>query len=99
VRGALIQGVAQQRAGPHHLALVERVETLVNERLGNALLLGLRAAGAVDVSAGAVVRPVEKQHARPEIDGLFVLTREVVIEAGHEQMLDPRLVIGAWLRP
>jgi hypothetical protein len=22
-----------------------------------------------------------------------------VIEAGHEQVLDPRLIVGAWLRP
>jgi hypothetical protein len=29
---------------------------------------------------------------------LFEFTRKVVIKAGHEQVLDPRLIIGARLR-
>ena len=75
-----------------HLALVERVEPLVHQRLGNTLALGLRAARALDVGARPVVRPIEEQHPRPEIDGLFELTGEIVIKAGHEQVLDPRVI-------
>ena len=64
----------------------------MHERFGNALAFGLRAAGAIDIGTRPIVGPIEKQHARPEVDGLFELTGEVVIEAGHEQMLDPRFV-------
>ena len=70
----------------------------MHERFRNALLLGLRAAGAIDVGARAIVIAIEKQHARPEVDGRFELVREIVIETGHEEMLDPRVVIGAWKR-
>ena len=98
MRRALIERVAQQRAGAHHFALVERFEAFVHERFGDALLLGLRAARAIDVGARPIVVAIEEQHARPEVDGRFELAGEIVIEAGDEQMLDPRVVFGAWQR-
>ena len=96
VRRALVERIAQQLARAHDLALVEGIETLMNERFGNALAFGLRAARAIDVGARPIVGPIEKQHARPEVDGLFEFAGEVVIETGHEQMLDPRFVSGSW---
>jgi hypothetical protein len=51
----------------------------MNERLGNALLLGLRAARPLDVGPRAIVIAIEKKNAGPEIDGLFEITREVVM--------------------
>jgi hypothetical protein len=64
----------------------------VHERFRNALTFGLRAARAIDVSTRPIVGAIEKQHPGPEVDGLFEFAGEVVIEAGHEQMLDPRFV-------
>ena len=61
-------------------------------------LFRLRAARAFDVGARAIVPAIEKQHAGPEVDGLFEFTRKVVIKAGHEQVLDPRLILGAVMR-
>ena len=60
-----------------------------------ALPLGLRAARPLDVGARAIVMPIEKQHARPEVDGLFVVAGEVLVEAGEQELLDPRVAIGA----
>ena len=70
----------------------------MHQRFGNALLLGLRAARAIDVGARAIVSAIEEQHARPEIDGRFELAREIVIEPRDEEMLDPRFVFGARVR-
>ena len=67
----------------------------MDEGLGDALLLGLRAARAIDVSAGPIVAAIEEQHAGPEIDGLFELAREIVIETRDEEILDSRLIFGA----
>ena len=67
----------------------------MDQRFGNALLLRLRAARAIDVGARAIVIAIEKQHAGPEIDGRFELAREIVIEPRHEEMLDAPFVFGA----
>ena len=67
----------------------------MDERFGHALLLGLRAARAIDVGAGAIVIAIEEQHARPEIDGRFELAGEIVIEPRDEEMLDARVLFGA----
>ena len=98
MRRALIERVAQQRACAIDFSLTKGFETLMDQRLGNALLLRLSAARALDVGARPIVAAIEKQHASPEVDGLFEFTRKVVIKAGHEQVLDPRLIIGAVVR-
>ena len=95
MRRPLIERVTQQRAGANDLTAIERFETFMNERFGNSLLLRLRAAGAIDVGPRAIMMSVEKQYARPEIDRGFELSGKIVIEAGHQQMLDPRVVVGA----
>ena len=48
-----------------------------------ALPLGNRASRAIDVGARAIVVALEKDYTRPDIDGLFVISGEVVIESGE----------------
>ena len=91
MRRALIERIAQQRAGARHFAAVESLEAFVDQGFGDALLLGLRAARAIDVGARPIVVAIEEQHARPEVDGRFELAREIVIEARDEEILDARL--------
>jgi hypothetical protein len=41
------------------------------------------------------VVPIQEQDTRPEIDRLFVLIGEVLIEASKQQLLDSRVPLGA----
>ena len=41
------------------------------------------------------MRPVEKQHARPHVDRVFVSPVEIVVETREKQMLDLHGRIGA----
>jgi len=95
MRGTLLQRVTQQCTRAHHLAFVKRFETLVNQRLGNPLLLSLGAPRSIDIGARAIVGAIEEQDACPQTDGGFELAREIVIEPGNEKILDSRVVIGA----
>lgn len=94
MRGALVEGIAQERPSADDLATIERFEALVHERLRDSLLLGLSASGPIDIGARSIVGAIEKEHARPQVDGGIELTREIVIEPGDEQMLDAALVFG-----
>jgi len=58
------------------------------------LTFRLRAPGALDVGARTVVPTVEEQHPRPEINRLIETSREVVIEAVEQQLLDARIARG-----
>ena len=60
-----------------------------------ALAFGHRAAGAFDIRPGARMTAIEKQRARPDIDGLLILRREVVVEAGEQQLFDLRVAINS----
>ena len=73
------------------VAVVERLQSLVHERFGFALPLGLRAAGAVDVGPGAIVGAIEEQHARPDVDRLVEPAGEILVEPRHQQLLDAAL--------
>ena len=57
------------------------------------LLLGKGAASALDVRASPSMAALEKRHPGPDIDGLFVLAFEVVLEPGKEEPLDQRIAI------
>ena len=59
-----------------------------------ALAFGDRRAGALDVGPGPRVAAVEKEHPRPDVDRELVLTVEIVVESGEEQLLDSR--VGAF---
>ena len=65
---------------------------LVAPRLGFALALGERAAGALDVRARPGMAAIEEEHAAPHLDRVLELAREVPIEPGEQQLLDARVV-------
>jgi hypothetical protein len=67
---------------------------LMHERFGFTLSLGLRTTCPFDVGARPVVVPIEKQHARPDVDGLVVLRREVMIETGEQQAFNARVAFS-----
>ena len=39
--------------------------------------------------------PIEEEDTSPEVDCVFVALREVLVEAGEEQLLDPRVTFRA----
>ncbi len=84
-----------EAARERHIALVKRLDALMKNSFGFALPLGLGAPRPLDVGAGAAVVPIEEQDARPEIDGLFVLIGEILIEARKQQLLDSCVPLGA----
>jgi hypothetical protein len=55
------------------------------------LALGDRRPRTLDVGAGAGVRAIEEEDARPDADRELVLSVEVVIETGEEELLDSRV--------
>ena len=69
-------------------------DSLVQALLGFPLTLGKRAPGALDVRARAAVATLEERDARPHIDRLLVVTTEVVVETGQEQLFDTCNAIG-----
>ncbi len=74
-------------AGKH---LGRRVEDLV----GAALPLGQRRPRAADVGARPGMRAIEKQHARPDMNGVVVIAGEVALETFDEQRLDAAVAVG-----
>ena len=78
---------SSRRASPR-VAAVERGHAALQQFLGLPLPLGERAARPIDVRARAGVAAVEKQRARPDVDGEFVVGGEVMVEAGEQQLLD-----------
>ena len=73
---------------------MKRRDAGLEQLLRLTLALGERAARAIDVGASPRVAAIEEQRARPDVDGLFVLRGEVVIEAGEQQLLDLRIAIA-----
>jgi hypothetical protein len=64
-----------------------------------ALALGERPARALDVGPRAGVSPVEKQHARPDVNRLLVPPREILVEPVEEQLLDAGVALGVGPAP
>ena len=87
----------RRSAGPRagRLTAIERRDAAMQQLFRLALPLGLRAARPLDVGARAIVAAVEKQHARPDVDGRLVVAGEVMIEPLQQQLLDARLALGA----
>ena len=48
----------------------------------------------VDVGTGTIVIALQEDHARPDIDRLFVFRCEVMIETGDEKGFDARRALG-----
>ena len=93
-RRAAIERVGDESAGAGDIAGLERLDALMQHRLRLPLQLGLRTARAIDIGPRAIVMPIEEQDARPEIDRLFVLAEEILVEPGKKQLLDARIAIG-----
>src|SRR5688572_5559919 len=53
------------------------------------LTLGDGAAGPVDVGTRSRVRPIQKQHARPDVNGVFEMAVEIQVKALNEQLVGP----------
>lgn len=92
--GALIDGARQQVARTFDLSGFVRLEAAMQELLRLALTLRDGLARAIDVRAGTIVIAVEKDDARPDVDRLFVFSREVVIQTGNEKCFDARRALG-----
>ena len=73
VGAAALHGGVQHLPGRFDLSPLERRDAVVKQLLRLALLLGHRAAGAIDVGACPRVIAIEKQRARPDVDGLRVI--------------------------
>jgi hypothetical protein len=98
LRRAAVERVGNEAASAGDIAGLKRRNPLMKDGLRLPLQLGLRAARAVDIRTRAIVVPIEEQHARPEVDGLFVLTEEVLVEPGKEQLLDAGITLGCGQR-
>ena len=66
----------------------------MQDLLGLALALGKSIAGALDIRTCPCLAPIQEQHARPDVDRLFVVAGEVVIEALEEKLLDASVAVG-----
>ena len=94
VRGAALDGRGQQPPRAFDFAVIEGLQTLVHERFGLALTLGLRSPHPIDVGAGPVVGPVEKEDASPDVDRVIHPPGKVIVEPRDEQLFDARLAFG-----
>jgi hypothetical protein len=88
----LVERVPQQRPGVLHVPAMERIESLVDQGFGLALLFGLGATRALDVGPGTVVMAVQEQDTGPHVDGGLEVAGEVVIETGDQQLFDARVL-------
>ena len=92
-RRALVDRRFQQAPGFVAVASSERRQPLLQQLLGFSLPLGERAPRALDVRASPRVAAIEKQRARPDVDGVLVLGGEVVIQTDEQELLDLRVPI------
>ena len=90
----MIESGSQQLTRTRDVAVAKGVEALVEKRFRFALALSLGTPRTFDIRTRAIVMPIEEQHARPEIDGVVVVAREILIETREEQLLNPRVAIG-----
>src|SRR5262245_17142936 len=95
---ALLQRAREELARLVDFARVVRDDAVVKTFVGLALSLSKRATSPLDVGARAIVMTVEKNNARPDADRALVLSAEIVIEPGEEQLLDTRLSVRLVMR-
>jgi glutamate formiminotransferase len=72
---------------------MERRDAGLQQLFRLTLALGNGAARPLDVRARARMTAIEEERARPHVDRLVVLRREVVIEADEQEMFDFRVAI------
>jgi len=92
--GAALDGGGQQAPGGVRFAALEGLLARVDELLGFALAFRDGAARALDVGTRPRVAAIEKEDARPDVDGQLVFAGEVVIQPAEQQLLDPRVAIA-----
>lgn len=90
VRRPTIERVVQETTRLLTFAPLERGHAVLKQLLGLALTLRQRAARPIDICARSLMRAVEEQDPRPDVDGLLILPGEIVIEAGEEKPFDRR---------
>src|SRR5438046_2031022 len=90
----LIDGARQQVPCALDVACLVRVQAAVQQFLRFPLPFGDRRSRAVDVCASPIVIALEEDHARPDVDCLFVFGCEVMIKTGDEQLFDARRALG-----
>ena len=93
-RRAPIERVGDEAASAGDIAGLKRLDALMQHRFRLPLQLGLRTARAIDIGPRPIVMPIEEQDARPEVDGLFVLAEEILVEPGKKQLLDAGITLG-----
>src|SRR6185436_15232986 len=96
--GAPRDGGIQQVARGVGTAVLECLGAAMQQLVRLALALGLRAARTIDVRAGTRVAAIEKQDARPDVNGLFVIAGEVSIQTDEQELLDSRVALVSFER-
>ena len=96
--GAPRDGGIQQVARGVGTAVLECLGASMQQLVRLALALGLRAPRTIDVRAGPRVAAIEKQDARPDVNGLFVIAGEVSIQTDEQELLDPRVALASFER-
>ena len=86
-------GACQEIAGSTEIAASVRIEASVHEFVGLPLPLRERASRPFDVRASTAMATLEERDPGPDVDGLFVLPFEVVVEPGKQEPLDQRVAI------
>jgi len=61
---------------------------------GFPLAFGQCASRAFDIRASPAMATLQERDARPDIDRLLIVTTEVVIKTGQQQLFDTRCAIG-----
>ena len=95
---ALLQRAREELARLVDFASVVCDDAVVKTFLGLTLPLGKRAASPLDVGARTIVMTVEKNNARPDADRALILSAEIMIESGKEELLDSRLSVRFVMR-
>lgn len=94
-RSTALDGVRHETSSQGDITSVKGLDALMEDRFGLALPLRLCATGSLDIRACSTVMTVEEQNAGPQVDGLFVVAGEVLIETREQQLLDSCVPFGA----
>src|SRR5262249_25496364 len=91
---APLYGSVQQLPCGVQLSPLECGDAGMQQLFRFTLPLGERRPGPLDVRSRPRVIPIEKERARPHVNRLRIVAREVMIESGQKEVLDFRITIG-----
>ena len=86
-------GRRQQLPGRRAIAARERIGPGLKELFCLPLSFRERAPCPLDIRTRFPVGTIEKEHARPDVDGEIVTAGEIVIETGEQQLFDSGVTI------